>query len=131
MSASHPTRRNSIKLKNSRYSRQRTGRLFFIFQIQNCNDQKSHSQKYHKFLICSHNTHHLPLGLGLGESTSPGCPGKYIMLSWGGVRCGHEKIRNEKRFLVISYKYSRRRRRKQDKMKKNPQNRIASPDRIW
>lgn len=69
--------------------------------------------------------------LGLGESTSPDCPGKYIMLSWVGVRCGHEKIRNEKRFLVISYKYSRRRRRKQDKMKKNPQNRIASPDRIW
>jgi hypothetical protein len=42
--------------------------------------------------------------LGLGESTSP---------------------------VVISYKYSRRRRRKQDKMKNNPQNRIASPDRIW
>ncbi len=62
MSASHPTRRNSIKLKNSRYSRQRTGRLFFIFQIQNCNDQKSYSQKHHKFLICTHNNHHLPTG---------------------------------------------------------------------
>ena len=60
-------------------------------QTQNRDDQQTNGQDYHKFFICTHNNHPFPQGLGTGESTSPGCPVKHIMLSecFGGAGAGH------------------------------------------
>ena len=52
------TRPGEIKqLKNSRHSRQRTGRLFFICISQNCNDQQSSCKYNLQFFISTHNDH--------------------------------------------------------------------------
>ena len=48
-----------LKLKNSRQLL-RAGRLFFMCQIQNRDDQQTNGQDYHKFLICTHNNHPFP-----------------------------------------------------------------------
>ena len=58
----HLTRPGEAQLKNSRRL-VRAGRLFFM-----------------QFFICTHNYHPFPQDLGTGWSTSPGCPGKYIIV---------------------------------------------------
>ena len=49
--------------------------MMFIFQVQNCDNQKTNGQDYHKFLICTHKP--TPSArLRTNGCTPPGCPGK-------------------------------------------------------
>ena len=56
MSAVHPLWRN-IDYKEMAVYFVRVGRLFLIFQIQNCNYQKTNGQDDHEFFICTHKHH--------------------------------------------------------------------------
>ncbi len=58
------------------------GRLFLIFRIQNCNNQKSNCQYNHKFLICTHNDHHLLQDSERVKARPPAAQVEHIMLSW-------------------------------------------------
>lgn len=88
MQVTRPGENSILSYKNSRsWTLTRAGRLFLMCITQNGYDQKTRGQNNHKFFICTHNTHRPPLGLGMGENTSPSSLGKYIIVMVQGLRC--------------------------------------------
>lgn len=96
MSAGHPTRRNSFKLKIAVIlAKEQDGYfLFFKFRIATIRSPIVKSTINSSYVLIIPTT--FRLGLGLGESTSPGSPGKHIIFSWcGKAQMGLSKLKVE------------------------------------